>query len=451
MISRIAVLLARSAGLSLTVALLTAGLAFGAAMVMGRRITRAFAPWFLAVMLIPPCVFAQGWIFFFDGIRLPFYGLFGTIWVSVFYYFPLCFALIAYGLQTVDKLEWDAATLTLPPLARFRAVILPQTRHLLVCAGLLTFLLSLGDFSIPSGFQVNVYAMDIYAQFSVRADAAETFRHALPLLVISLGAAALGYSSFRKLLLAQAAPPSEKPRRGGHACAAVTAALTAVPLAALFFSLPAPGTLLLTARDSAGGLFSTFYFGGIAVMLTLPPAFAAAMWLGRHPGRLTYSLIILPLAVPAPLIGIALIAVFIHTPLYATILLLGLGYAVRLTPVAAMACLFMTRSLSRDSANARRVFQRNAISGFLRITLPSYLPALAAGGACVFALSAGETAVTLLLVPPGPSPLSISTYNLLHYGAGDLVAATCFLLLAVCGLVIGAVMGLRYLWLRRFA
>jgi len=448
MISRAVLLLARSVGLSLAVAFLAAALAFVAAQLMGRRVTRGLAPWFLAVMLIPPCVFAQGWIFFFDGIGIPFSGGAGAVWVSVLYFFPLCFALTGYGLQTLDRAEWDAAALALPPPARLRAVLLPQSRHVLVSAGLLTFLLSLGDFSIPSGFQVNVYAMDIYAQFSVLGDAHGAFLHALPLLAVSLCAAALGYTSFRKLALAQAAPPDGKLSRKGIICAAVTAGLVAVPIAALFFNLPAPAALLGICRDSAGGLASTLRFGALAVLMTLPPAFAAAMWLGRRPGRLTYGLTALPLAVPAPLIGVALIALFIRTPLYGTSLLLGLGYAARLTPIAAMALFFLGRSRDREAVGARRLFQHSATAGFFRISLPSHAPALLAGGACVFALSAGETAVTLLLVPPGASPLSLSTYNLLHYGAGDLVAATCFLLLCACALLIAAAMGLRLL-LRR--
>ena len=449
MTSRVILLLARSVGLSLTVALLASALAFAAALLTGRRITRALAPWFLSAMLIPPCVFAQGWIFFFDRLAIPFSGGLGAIWVSVFYFFPLCFALIGYGLQALDRAEWDAAALALPPLARLRAVILPQSRHLLVSAGLLTFLLALGDFSIPAGFQVNVYAMDVYAQFSVRGDGLSAFLHALPLLAITLGAAVLGYSSFRSLVLAQSAPPGGKPVRGGRIAAAATGALLSVPITALVFSLPTPAALLEACRDSVGGLMSTLRFGVLAALTTLPPAFAAAWWLGRRPGRLVYGLIALPLAVPAPLAGVALIALFIRTPLYGTFWPLGFGYAVRLTPIAAMALFFLVRSRDRDAAGARRLFQRNAGFGLFRIALPSYIPALVVGGACAFALSAGETAVTLLLVPPGASPLSLTTYNLLHYGAGDLVAATCFLLFCACALVVGITMGLRCIYLRR--
>jgi len=450
MTSRTWLLLARSVGLSFIAAFLAVALAFAAALLMDRRTSRALAPWLLMAMLVPPCIFAQGWIFFFDRLGIPFSGMAGAVWVSVFYFFPLCFALIGFGLQTLDRTEWEAAALILPPLTRFRTIILPQSRHLLVGAGLLAFLLSLGDFSIPSGFQVNVYAMDIYAQFSVRANAGSAFFHALPLLAVSLAAAVLGYSSFRALALAQIVPPDTGKSRKGRIHAAVTAALVAVPIAALFFNLPAPSVLFTVLRDSAGSLASTFHYGALAVLTTLPPAFAASVWLGQRPGRLAYGLTVLPLAIPAPLTGIALIALLINTPLYTTSWLLGIGYAARLTPIAAMMLFFLRRSRDSASADARRLFQRNRKSGFFRVTLPSCMPAFIAGGICVFVLAAGETAVTLLLVPPGASPLSLSTYNLLHYGAGDLVAATCFFLLAVCALLIGAGSGLRFFSKRRF-
>jgi len=450
MTDRTWILLARSAGLSFAAAFLAAALAFTAALAMDRRLSRSLAPRLLTAMLVPPCIIAQGWIFFFDRCGIPFSGITGAVWVSACYFFPLCFALIGFGLQTLDRTEWDAAALVLPPFTRLRSIILPQSRHLLVGAGLLAFLLSIGDFSIPSGFQVNVYAMDIYAQFSVRADASETFVYALPLLALSAAAAILGYSSFRKLALAQTVPPDmNKSSRKGRICAAITAAIVAVPIAALFFNLPAPGIMLALFKDLSGGLAGTFRYGAMAALTTLPPAFAAAAWLGRR-GRAAYAIAAMPLAVPAPLIGVGLIALFINTPIYATPWLLGLGFAARLTPIAAMTLFFVMRSRDKTAADARRLFQKNTVSGFIRITLPSFIPALAAGGVCVFVLAAGETAVTLLLVPPGTAPLSLAAYNLLHYGAGDLVAAACFILLAVCALIIGAVTGLRFIFRRRF-
>ena len=41
----------------------------------------------------------------------------------------------------------------------------------------------------------------------------------------------------------------------------------------------------------------------------------------------------------------------------------------------------------------------------------------------VFVFSLGEFGVSLLVVPPGQATLPIRVYNLMHYGATDIVAA----------------------------
>ncbi|HEX6961911.1 MAG TPA: hypothetical protein VF175_08600, partial [Lacipirellula sp.] len=60
--------------------------------------------------------------------------------------------------------------------------------------------------------------------------------------------------------------------------------------------------------------------------------------------------------------------------------------------------------------------------------------ALAAGLGIALVLSIGELSATLLVVPPGVTPLSVRLFQLLHYGVDDRVAAlvlSVFMLMAL--------------------
>jgi iron(III) transport system permease protein len=57
-------------------------------------------------------------------------------------------------------------------------------------------------------------------------------------------------------------------------------------------------------------------------------------------------------------------------------------------------------------------------------------PSLITGFFIVFILSFGELGTTLLVIPPGRETIPIKIYNLMHYGAEQMVAALCVFLVA---------------------
>jgi iron(III) transport system permease protein len=54
-----------------------------------------------------------------------------------------------------------------------------------------------------------------------------------------------------------------------------------------------------------------------------------------------------------------------------------------------------------------------------------------AGFFIAFILSLGELGTTLLVIPPGRETIPIKIYNLMHYGADQLVAALCLILIVI--------------------
>jgi iron(III) transport system permease protein len=109
---------------------------------------------------------------------------------------------------------------------------------------------------------------------------------------------------------------------------------------------------------------------------------------------------------------------------------------------APFACLMTGARLARadtDAIDAGRVFERRRGDWALRVWLPMLLPVLTAALLLVAVLVVGEVGGSLMVMPPGQQPLSITIYNYLHYGVSGTVSALCLalftavLLLAVPG------------------
>jgi len=87
---------------------------------------------------------------------------------------------------------------------------------------------------------------------------------------------------------------------------------------------------------------------------------------------------------------------------------------------------------------AARVAQVPWWRTLLGIHLPLLLPTVVAASALTFVFSFGELDVTVLVAPPGWTPLPVRLFSLMHYGPSQTVAALCITIVAItllCALV----------------
>jgi len=69
-----------------------------------------------------------------------------------------------------------------------------------------------------------------------------------------------------------------------------------------------------------------------------------------------------------------------------------------------------------------------------RVVLPLCAPNLLAAWALAYLLCVYELGLSILVAPPGITPLSVRVYTLLHYGAGQIVNS-----LAVTSVILGLI------------
>ena len=152
---------------------------------------------------------------------------------------------------------------------------------------------------------------------------------------------------------------------------------------------------------------------------------------------------ILPLSLPAPLIGIGLIQVWNSTALrwtglYTSMFMPALASVLRFLPLGVLLLVSAMKRLDPTLLEAALILQSSPVQGLLTIRLPLMGSALAGAGLLAAVLSFGELGATVLLLPPGAGSLTIKIYNYLHYGQSDVVAGLClFLYLVALGIGAG--------------
>jgi iron(III) transport system permease protein len=185
--------------------------------------------------------------------------------------------------------------------------------------------------------------------------------------------------------------------------------------------------------------------GAMAAVVTTVFAVGLA-WLARvRPGttRAQAVLIAVGLAVPAPLWGVWTITLLnqpsesILAPLTIlydrTLLAPALMQFVRSLPLVALWLWSQFTSVSQDLLEAARSEGAGPFAQLMRIALPLRSTGIAAAAGMALVLSITELSGTLLVAPPGVTPISVRIFQLLHYGVDDRVAALSLSVFAILG------------------
>ncbi len=441
-------LLFNSFSLSAAVALvvIAVGTLAAVALLRQRATAQAWLQWLLlASVAVPPTVQALAWCEAIGVLSRAWnLSLLGDWWtaaaVQAMALLPFGTGLALAALRSVDSRLLDAGRMQAPPLTLLRRVVLPLARPLLACAGVFVFLLSLLDYTLPSIFGVNVYAMEAFVAFSASHSVLESLWIALPLLLVTLLSLAVVVRLPRHLAQqATARFPSDGRLPVLWAIAAGLAVLLVamallLPLYSLASGLVNARGLVETLVASRPQLIDTLALNLPVAVLAVLTAVVPAAWLAfAAAGRSRlWVLVLFPFLLPPTLTGVGLIAVshrLLPISVEAGDALLVLGLLSRLTPLAV--CVLTAWFLRMDPTllEAALVLSRSMLQALMRIALPLARPALLAAASLVFVLGIGDVGTSLLLLPPGSETLAIKTYNYLHYGGSRSAAGLCAMLL----------------------
>ncbi len=449
-------LLYQSLGLAAGVAIggLVIGLSASLYLVRWQTTFVSYLRWFFLMLApVPPFIHAMAWSALFvainDALRLlglaeiSFRGALASSWVQMMAYAPIAVTLIWVGLESVDPDLIEAARLLGPDPRTYGRIILPLAAPIVLAGGCLLFLLSLVDYSIPSLFQMNVYALDIFAEYSANNQAGRAMLLSLPLLLITSATVLLFQAQLRNAVL--------RPRWRRRPLASslqlpqwlAWLGPVSLLLLGLQFLVPLISLLLLTGTwanlvtavsDGGREIVFSLELALMTALVGLPLAYAAARRvLSSRTLRWGWWLALTaPLAIPAPLIGIGLITIW-NRPgffgVYGSAAMPVLAALARFAPIAGILLLTQLRRIDPALIEVAQVLETKPLRTWIWIKLPILAPGLLAAAAVLFVLTLGELGATLLVAPPGRATLTMRLYNFMHYGASDTVAGLSLVLM----------------------
>lgn len=395
----------------------------------------------LALVLLPPYLTALAWLSLgaslagwfpapTRGLVIP--GALASWWVQVLAYFPLALGFSLLGLETVEADLVEAGRLQQGDVRTLVRIVLPLASPYLLSGGALIVLLSLLDYSVWSLFGVSVYSLEIFAQYAASHSAGQAVYLALPLMLLTSLVVVAGQGLLRQMFQSRRDQIRRRhwvfPSWPGWfrmlqaVALGVLALHLLVPVVTLGAWVASPANLWRTWSTSTGQIGFTLGLALASALICLPVALGISGKLVRSssawPGW--WFLVLLPLAVPPPLVGVGLIGLSGLPPwswAYGTFAMPVLATVARFLPLAVLVLLAGWRQFDPLWLEAAALLESRPGQTLKQIVLPLLAPGCLAGAAVVGALSAGELGAVLLVLPAGLSTLSITLYNYLHYGA----------------------------------
>ena len=346
-------------------------------------------------------------------------------------YAPLCAALFAAGLMSLDRAELEAALFTggAPALwAVAKGRLLRLAGMSLAAVGALTF----SETELPPLLGVHIYAQEFMSLVALEASPGAAAAQGWPLMAVALACGGLlaglprlragsGSGQATGWLAAWVFAPALL------RCVAWPLALT---MAVLPLALLAVGTWQATGRWQAvpwpmlqQTLLNTLWVATAASAAACLWSWALAAWAVRAGRSATTALhLLLPTLMlwPSSLTGLAVLA--LASSAFSPVLdlfdatALVTAHVLRILPFTAWLMLAMREAEPLAPREQLAVLGASTWGALRHVHAPAALPRLAAAFLLGMGLSLAELTATVLTVPPGMETVILRLYNLLHYG-----------------------------------
>jgi len=421
---------------------------------------------FIILAPVPQYIHALAWYSLLNRVNtmLQFIGL-NTLevqgwiiswFVQMMAYLPLAAALGLLGLELVDHGLMEASRIFYTDIKCLLRVALPLAAPVILAGGGILFVLCLTDFTIPSLFGVNPYSLEIFAEFSLTNDPVMAYKASLPLLLVTVLVIAFSLTRLKRVFVKNNEMAKEWPvplvfpgwfRLIQSISVLLLFCQFMVPILVLTLDINMWKNLIFSLTSAREEILATFVILILAVIVSIPVSLGTA-WYGEKSQKIQkilWLIMIFPLAIPAPLTGIGLVAIFnrpMPIDIYQTVLMPVFASMGRFLPIAAMVLLSCILRFDRALIESAQILEKKSYLIWWKIILPIMLPGIMVSSALVFIFSAGELGATLIVTPPGMSTLTIRIYNYLHYGASDTVSGLCLIILLLCllpGVIITAI------------
>ena len=410
----------------------------------------------------------QGWLtpllkplFAAAGLQFSMYTIAGAAWIMGTAYAPLVALITGMAACVVPRTLEEDGLLDASRLTVALRVTMWQCVPGIVAAAVFVVALSAAEMAVTDVLVIRTFAEDIYSEFQLSGQTSKIVAMSAPatLLTTICIAGVLGWTRawWRDLYMGdvEAGPRRSVSRRGWlplGVALVVLGVYPGLPLVSLIVKLGSVRDLFLAVRVAGAELANSFGLSAIAATLAVVAALpiAAAIRGGRCLAWAALAWVGFALALPSPIVGIALTQVFNRPgPLgafYDSPAILVAASLVRFLPFAVIACLPAVSAVSPDLEAAATLDGAGPWDRLAAILAPLCARGLVVAWLLVFVLAMGELGASVLVAPPGCGTLAVRIFTLLHYGVDEALAGICLVLLAVTAAPVSLMMGCIHLY-----
>ncbi|QTA79394.1 ABC transporter transmembrane domain-containing protein, MetI-like [Desulfonema limicola] len=414
------------------------------------RGSKVLLPLFILPILIPPHIHAIVWNQVSSSVNkiIPFdiHNLGGAVFVLTLAYYPFIVLLTISGLNSIDKSTEESSLLIHGKWKTLYRITSPLVFPHIFSGAVFVFIFSIIDFGVPDILRVNVWPIEIFIQFSAFYNEKAAIILSLPMAAITGMLVILQKFCMKNRTYIQVSGGIAKniryPLGKWHIplflfCVILILFSSIIPIFILGINAGHPSNYFRALSSSASQIGFTFLISIISSFFIVLTGFSISYIIERSKGILAHVMesgTFILLAVPAITMGISLIKIWNRPTadiIYSSFLIIILGHTARFLPFAVLPLCSSIKQLNPGMEEAASIAGSRWLKIMYRIVLPLSAPALLVSFFVVFILSFGEMGATLLLIPPGMETISIKIYNLMHYGAHELVNALSLILIAL--------------------
>ncbi len=435
---------------------------------------RLFTVLFTIPLLVPPYISAVSWFDLLgrEGLLAQYMGaavaqatsswlfsLSGCVVVLFSTFLPIVMLLTMTYLKTINPRLEEAGKLVSGWLRVLGEITIPLILPGVLLASMLVFLLTLGEFGVPSFLRYDVFPVESFIQFSAFYNFGAATAAAIPLVIITFFVL-IAERIFLREKTYQLRPMSDSEQSPiielgvsrnwlTAAVALLCIIIVVIPLLVLVFqslSMEAYKEALSRAGDS---LVRSISYAAIGASILTVLGFLSGYLIYNRVFRFWRaidSLTVFLFALSGTVIGIGLIALW-NRPLtnfiYATPAIIILGYLAQYTVLSSRITVSTLAQIPPSMEEAAQVAGAGWFRRLSLIVAPLAMRGLVAGWLVGYIFCLRDMGITMLVYPPGHDTFPVRIFTLMANGSTELIAALCVIMIIATLLPLG-VAGLAF-------
>jgi len=400
----------------------------------------------IVTVLIPPYIHAIVWNqlagYFPDYFSIN--SLLGAIWVLSISYFPFVTLMSLAGIQSIDRNLEEAALLSRGKCYTMCFITFPLIFPHVFSGAIFVFIFSIIDFGVPDILRLNVYSIEIFIQFSAFYNEQSAFILSFPLIIVTIllivvqqrymknKAYIQNFVGFSKTIIKPSKSVIKQSLVFGFSFSIIFLS-SILPIGVLCNGAGSFNNYITAFSTSVNPMMYSFFLAFSGALCVMIFGFSLSYIIERS-GKVIKNIVLylsmIPFAIPSITMGICLIGIWnrpIIDIVYSSAFIIILGYIARFIPFSVIIFTSGLKQINHHIEEAALLIHPRWSTVMSRIMIPLLKPAIIVCFFIIFILSFGELGTTLLLMPPGTETLPVKIFNLMHYGAYELVNALCLI------------------------